>query len=297
MHHSRSLASLLPVLLCLAALGSAPQARAQNVVPAPGPMASPAALASTTLPNGTYLKVTYHAPRKRDRAIFGELVPYGELWRLGANAATELTTTGDVNFGGQRLEAGTYALFAVPNREAWTIVVNRALGQWGAYTYNQNADVMRVEVPAARIDSSFEALTIRFDRAEGGADLVVAWDQTEVKVPVGMRVATFERASPVNMARTWLGDSTYVKVHYSSPRKRDREVFGALVPYGELWRTAANEATEVTFSQDVTFGDQPVPAGTYSLFTIPGEQTWTVILNRALGLNAVYYTHLTLPTN
>ena len=96
---------------------------------------------------------------------------------------------------------------------------------------------------------------------------------------------SLNRPSPMNMARTWLGDSTYVKVHYSAPRKRDREVFGALVPYGELWRTAANEAAEVTFSQDVRFGDQNVPAGTYSLFTIPGEQTWTVILNRALGLN------------
>lgn len=276
---------LLPALLCVAAFTLAPQARAQNVVPAPEPMQSPAALASTTLPDGTYLKVTYHAPRKRGRTLFGELVPYGQVWRLGANQATELTTTGDVNFGGAPLEAGTYALYAIPHQDRWTIVVNRALGQWGAYRYNEQQDVLRVDVPVARLDSSFEAFTIRFDAAEDGADLVMAWDQTQVTVPIGMRIGAFDRASPLSLARTWLGDSTYVKVHYSSPRKRDREIFGALVPYGQLWRTAANEASEITFTDDVTFGGQPVSAGTYTLLTIPGEQTWTVILNRALGLN------------
>lgn len=281
MHARRYHLLLLPALLCLAAF----PVRAQQVVPAPAPRQSPGALAYTTLPNGTYLKVTYHSPRKQGRPIFGQLVPYGEVWRLGANEATELTTTGDVNFGGRTLAAGTYSLAAIPGESAWTVIVNRALGQWGAYSYDQNADVMRVEVPVARLDSSFEAFTIRFDPAEGGADLVIAWDQTQVTVPVGMRVGAFDRASPVDLARTWLGDSTYVKVHYSAPRKRDRQVFGQLVPYGEMWRTAANESSEITFSKDVTFGGQAVPAGTYTLFTIPGEATWTVILNRTLGSN------------
>lgn len=276
---------LLATGLLLGTAGLMQPARAQDAVPAPEPLASPADLAYTQLPNGTYVKVTYHSPRMRGREIFGDLVPYGEVWRLGANEATELTTTGDINFGGEPLEAGTYSLFAIPAQDTWTIIVNRGLGQWGAYNYNEQADVMRVEVPAAPIDSSFEAFTIRFDEAEGGADLVMAWDQTEVKVPIGMRVGAFDRPSPMSMARTTLSDGTYVKVHYSAPRKRDREIFGALVPYGELWRTAANEATEITFTQDVRFGGQPVEAGTYSLFTIPGEQTWTVILNRGLGLN------------
>ena len=90
--------------------------------------------------------------------------------------------------------------------------------------------------------------------------------------------------SPMRLARTTLGD-TYVKVHYGSPARRGREIFGGLVPYDELWRTAANEATEITFTGDVMFGGESVPAGTYALFTVPGEESWTVILNSDLGQN------------
>ena len=99
------------------------------------------------------------------------------------------------------------------------------------------------------------------------------------------------RPSPMALARTWVKkysdskDSTYVKVHYSSPRKRGRVIFGGLVPYDELWRTAANEASEITFAGDLRVGDKKLKAGTYSLFSIPGQDTWTVIFNRGLGQN------------
>ena len=92
------------------------------------------------------------------------------------------------------------------------------------------------------------------------------------------------RLSPLQLARTQVGDA-YVKVHYSSPRKRGREIFGGLVPYGELWRTAANEATEITFTADVRVGGQVLSAGTYSLFSIPDRTQWTLILNSGLGQN------------
>jgi uncharacterized protein len=99
------------------------------------------------------------------------------------------------------------------------------------------------------------------------------------------------RPSPMALARTWVkqspssSDSTYVKIHYSSPRKRGRVIFGGLVPYDKLWRTAANEASEVTLAGDFRVGDKTLAAGTYSLFTIPGEGSWTVIFNRGLGQN------------
>ncbi len=77
-------------------------------------------------------------------------------------------------------------------------------------------------------------------------------------------------------------DGTTASVAYGQPSKRGREIFGGLEPYGKVWRTGANEATEITFKRDVTFGGARVKAGTYTLFTIPGEKTWTVILNSSL---------------
>jgi hypothetical protein len=98
------------------------------------------------------------------------------------------------------------------------------------------------------------------------------------------------RPSPMALARTWVKkdsdskDSTYVKIHYSSPRKRGRVIFGELVPNGQLWRTAANEASEVTLTGNLRVGDgKKLKAGSYSLFSIPGEDSWTVIFNRRLG--------------
>jgi len=98
------------------------------------------------------------------------------------------------------------------------------------------------------------------------------------------------RPSPTGIARTFLGD-TYVRVVYSRPYKRGRDnIFGtedtgALVPFGKTWRTGANEATEITLTGDVRIGDQELAAGTYSIFTVPGPEKWTVQFNSALGLS------------
>lgn len=92
------------------------------------------------------------------------------------------------------------------------------------------------------------------------------------------------RLSPMRLARTQIGDA-YVKVHYSSPQKRGRVIFGGLVPFGELWRTAANEATEITLTAPLTVGGEALAAGTYALFTIPDTDSWTIIFNQGLGLS------------
>ncbi len=102
------------------------------------------------------------------------------------------------------------------------------------------------------------------------------------------------RPSPLGLARTTIGDA-YVKVHYSRPYKRDRDnIFGtkesgALVPYGEVWRTGANEATELTTTRDLMFGDKKLAAGTYSVFTTPGPEEWTLHFNSKLGLSGTGY--------
>lgn len=148
---------------------------------------SPIAIAKTTHePSDTYIKIVYGQPYKRDRQIFGSLVPYNEVWRTGANEATELTTTRDIRFGGKQLEAGTYALFTIPRKDDnWTVILNDELGQWGAFEYDDAHDVMRVEAHSMTKEKVTEAFTIEFTEIENdSANIVLQWDQTVVKVPI-----------------------------------------------------------------------------------------------------------------
>ncbi len=140
------------------------------------------AVAAATLEDGTYLKVVYSSPRKRGRTIFGGLVPFGEIWRTGANEATEITVTQPILFGPERLEAGTYTLFTIPGDRSWTIVVNGILGQWGAYDYDPQADLFRFDVDVGETDKVHEAFTISVD-TEGEPAVRLVWDVTEVAIP------------------------------------------------------------------------------------------------------------------
>lgn len=145
---------------------------------------SPTAIASVKHAD-TYLKVVYGQPYKSGRKIFGELVPYGEIWRTGANEATEITTTKDILFSGERLDAGTYSLFSIPEEESWTIILNSELGLWGAFEYDASKDVMRVEADAHQTEQSDEAFTIQFEEVTGDStEMVIKWVQTEVRVPI-----------------------------------------------------------------------------------------------------------------
>jgi len=177
----------ISTLAALVFLAATPALAQKTIPPAKAPV-SPMQMAAKKLDDTTYVKVTYHSPRLQDpktgekRTIFGKLVPYGEVWRLGANAATELTTTGDIELAGKRLPAGTYALFTIPQADKWTLIVNKDVGQWGAYKYNKDLDVLRVDVPATKSPDTYEAFTIAFD--EKGTALSFSWENTQVSVPV-----------------------------------------------------------------------------------------------------------------
>ena len=177
----------LPTLAALVFLAASPALAQKSIPPAKTP-ASPMEMAAKKLDDTTYVKVTYSSPRVQDpktgqkRVIFGKLVPHGEVWRLGANAATELTTTGDLELAGKRLPAGTYSLFAIPQADKWTLIVNKDLGQWGVYKYNKDSDVLRVDVPAKKSADTYEAFTIAFD--DKGTALNFSWENTQVSVPV-----------------------------------------------------------------------------------------------------------------
>lgn len=159
-------------------------AHAQKVIK-PKPKASPLCMA-TFLGTDIYLKVTYGQPNKNGREIFGTLVPYGKLWRTGANEATEFTTTKDITLGKKTLKAGTYTIFTVPDAEKWTIIFNSSLGQWGSYKYEETKanNVLQIDVPVEKGEDEYEGFTIQFEQSKKGADLVLLWDKTRIAVPI-----------------------------------------------------------------------------------------------------------------
>ena len=134
--------------------------------------------------SGTYLKVVYGQPLKQAREIFGAVEPYGQVWRTGANEATEITTTQDILISDKMLKAGTYTLFTVPDKDKWKVMFNSELGQWGAYTYDASNDVLTTEIPVMESEKLYEAFTIKFEETKSGADMIMVWDKTQVTLPL-----------------------------------------------------------------------------------------------------------------
>ncbi|HEY0610254.1 MAG TPA: DUF2911 domain-containing protein [Chitinophaga sp.] len=129
-------------------------------------------------------RVIYSRPQKKGRTIFGDLEEYGKLWRLGANEATEIEFFIPVNIGGKPVPKGRYTLYAIPQEARWTIILNRETDIWGAYKYDQGKDVVRTTVPVITQSSPVEAFTLLFEKADGGANLVMAWDTIMVALPI-----------------------------------------------------------------------------------------------------------------
>jgi hypothetical protein len=129
-------------------------------------------------------RVIYSRPRKGERVVFGKLVPYGEVWRTGANEATEIKFYQDVTLGGKKVKAGTYSLFSIPGEKEWTLILNTDLDYWGAYSYNPKNDMVRVTAPASQLAGSVEHFTISFSgRGAKSATMKLAWEKTAVEVP------------------------------------------------------------------------------------------------------------------
>ena len=129
-------------------------------------------------------RVIYSRPKMNGREVFGKLVPYGEVWRTGANEATELQIYNDMTIGGQTIPAGTYSLFTIPEKNEWTIILNKAQHQWGAYNYDADKDLLRIKAPARKAAAPIEDLSIAFQPIEGGANLLMGWENTYVELPL-----------------------------------------------------------------------------------------------------------------
>ncbi|QDH80484.1 DUF2911 domain-containing protein [Echinicola soli] len=171
-----------PFLLLLV-LFSFGMAKAQQIQM---PQASPAAAISQKI-GLTDVKLEYSRPSVKGRKIFGTLVPYGEVWRTGANASTKITFSTPVTVEGNEVAAGTYALYAIPNKKEWTFILSDNLELWGAIGYTPESDVLRFTVPSTKSKDEYETMELSFNNmTDTGATLNLHWEKTAA----GFRIET-----------------------------------------------------------------------------------------------------------
>lgn len=133
--------------------------------------------------NQPIARVIYSRPFKDGRKIFGALQKYGEVWRMGANEATEIEFFREVTIHNKKVAAGRYILYCIPYEDKWTIILNNDLFTWGL-KIDASKDVLRTEIPVEKAQNNFEALTIVFEGAKEGANLIIAWDDVKASLPV-----------------------------------------------------------------------------------------------------------------
>jgi hypothetical protein len=171
----------LTALLSIALLDTA---FAQLRTPAPSPAAT-----LTQAVGVTDIAINYSRPGVRGRNVFGELVPYGEVWRTGANESTKISFSTDVSINGQQLPAGKYALYTIPNKEEWTVIFSKSLENWGSDGYKQEQDALRVNVKPGATTEKVETFTIAISEIKNdGANLDIMWENTRVRVPFTLDV-------------------------------------------------------------------------------------------------------------
>jgi len=139
----------------------------------------------------TDIEVVYSRPGVKNRTIFGGIVPYGQVWRTGANQATKITFNTPVKFEGVDIPAGTYALFTIPGEKAWTVIISKNAAQWGSFQYNEKDDVARLKVTPVTLAESIETFTIEFNHIrDESAVLNLVWDKTVVPIHLSVEVTS-----------------------------------------------------------------------------------------------------------
>lgn len=131
-------------------------------------------------------RVIYGRPQKNGRVIFGNLLEYGKIWRLGANEATEIEFFSNVKIGNTPVKKGRYTLYAIPDSSKWTFVINRDVYVWGSFIYNEKKDVLRISVPVQTQTEATEVFSIFFEKAAKGFSLTALWDNVKVVLPISL---------------------------------------------------------------------------------------------------------------
>jgi Protein of unknown function (DUF2911) len=179
----------LLALLVLTANVSYPQ---QNKSQRPSPPAS----ASCKFADGKIVNTGYSSPRMKGRTIFGGVVPYGQVWRTGANEATTFATDADLTIGGQDVPAGNYTLFTIPAADKWTLIISKKTGEPGA-PYPEDEDLLRVNMHTSKTSSPVENFTIRYDPKDGNCTLRMSWENTQAWVDVAEKKLCWPTTTPL----------------------------------------------------------------------------------------------------
>ena len=127
-------------------------------------------------------RVIYSRPQKNGRTVYGELVEYGKIWRLGANEATEIELYKDVQIGGNKLKKGRYTMYAIPYPDKWTIIFNKESDIWGAFQYDEKKDALRIDTKVEKTEP-VEAYSMYFEKNGTGIHLVITWDDARALIP------------------------------------------------------------------------------------------------------------------
>jgi hypothetical protein len=150
---------------------------------------SPPASAACKFSDGKTIKIDYSSPRAKGRKIFGDasekaLVPYGQIWRTGANDATTFVTDTNVTVGGKAVPAGSYTIFTVPKADAWSLVISKKTGEWGTDYPGEKEDLVRVPMTVSKTSAPVENFTIAFDQAGSKCTLRMEWENTRASVEI-----------------------------------------------------------------------------------------------------------------
>jgi len=145
---------------------------------------SPPAKANCQFSDGKTITVNYSSPRMRGRKIYGGLVPFNEVWRLGANEATTFDTTADLTIAGKEIPAGNYTLFAIPTLNRWTLIISKKTGEWGIPYPGESFDLARVPMTVSHLPANVESFTISFTPRDNACTLQVDWEMTRASVDI-----------------------------------------------------------------------------------------------------------------
>ncbi|HEY7352302.1 MAG TPA: DUF2911 domain-containing protein [Terriglobales bacterium] len=143
---------------------------------------SPPAQAQCKFSDGKTITVDYSSPRMKGRKIFGELVPYGQVWRTGANEATTFVNTGAVSADGRDIPAGNYTIFTVPEQSKWTLIVNKKTGEWGIPYKYESDELVRVPMSVSKTSGPVENFTISFDQGGDSCTMNISWEETQTTI-------------------------------------------------------------------------------------------------------------------
>ncbi|MFT3979101.1 MAG: DUF2911 domain-containing protein [Ferruginibacter sp.] len=132
-------------------------------------------------------RVIYSRPQKNNRVIFGELIEYNKVWRLGANEATEIEFFQNVKIAGTTVKKGRYTLYCIPLAEKWTLIINKDTDSWGSFVYDPKKDVVRTDVPVEKSAEAVESFSMVFEKAKNGCTLNIAWDNVRTTLPISFQ--------------------------------------------------------------------------------------------------------------